>query len=203
MSLNRGWFQQIKRGEEHYQFGKHHPTYVNILGQTFGKLTVIEQEAGQGVVCRCECGNIHKENYTVDLRRGKRKSCGKCNNMSNPNFKPEEDTLITKWAGYKSTEEIAVMISELGHREASVSTVKNRVRTLNKNRGENEKISLRRKGELYPHAKGSDHDVELCRRLYEEGVPPSIIAEKMEMSRSHVSGIVYYRSRTESASGWA
>jgi|GEM_PF-2156284 len=202
MSITKGWFQQVKRGEEHYQYGKHHPSYVNVLGQVFGKLTVIEQEPGQGVVCKCECGNIHTEEYTVDLRRGHRKSCGKCNNMGNPKFKREEDEVILKWAGLKSTEEIAHLVAQLGYRKATVPTIKNRVKTINKHRGENDKISLRRKGELYPHSKGSDHEVELCRQLYDEGLTPSQIADKMELSRSHVSKIVYYHSRTEAAHGW-
>lgn len=200
--ITRGWFQQIKRGEEHYQYGKHHPSYVNVLGQVFGKLTVVEQEPGQGVVCQCECGKIHIEENTVDLRRGHRKSCGKCNNRGNPKFSREEDDLILKWAGLKSTEEIAQLVAQLGRRKATVPTIKSRVKTLNKHRGENDKISLRRKGELYPHAKGTDHEVELCRQLYDEGLTPSQIAEKMELSRSHVSGIVYYYSRTEAANGW-
>lgn len=203
MSISFGWFQQVKRGEEHHQFGKHHSSYVNILGQTFGQLKVIKQDAGKGVTCLCECGNTHVEKYTVDLRRGNRKSCGKCNNMGNPKFKPEEDAVIMKWAGTKSTEGIAALVTELGYRTATVPTIKNRVKTINKHRGKNDKISLRRKGELYPHAKGSDHDVELCRRLYDEGLTPSVIAQKMEMSRSHVSSIVYYHSRTEPAVSWS
>ncbi|MCA3964677.1 hypothetical protein [Vibrio vulnificus] len=202
MSVSRGWFEQVKRGSEHYQFGKHHPSYVDVLGQTFGKLTVIEQDPGKGVVCRCECGNVHVEKYTVDLRRGHRKSCGKCNNRGNPKFKPEEDMLILKWAGLKSTEEISRLVSALGYRAATITTIKNRVKTLNKHRAENDKISLRRKGELYPHAKGTDQEIELCRQLYDAGVPQAQISEKMEFSRSHVSSIVCYRSRTQPAYGW-
>lgn len=199
MSISTGWFEQIKRGEEHHQFGKHHHTYVNILGEKYGKLTVLEQPPGKGVICQCDCGNIHVEKYTVDLRRGRRKSCGKCNNLANPKFKKEEDAIIKKWAGIKSTEEIANLVSELGFREATIPTIKNRVKTLNKSLGNNERISLRRKGELYPHSKGSDHEVELCRQLFDAGLTPTVIAEKMEFSVSHVSSIVHYRSRTETA----
>ncbi len=202
MSVSRGWFEQVKRGNEHHQYGKHHPSYVNVVGQTFGKLTVIEQAPGKGVVCQCACGNVHVEKYTVDLRRGCRKSCGQCNNMGNPKFKPEEDKLILTWAGLKSTEEIARLVSALGHRKATIPTIKNRVRTLNKHRAKNNKVSLRRRGELYPHAKGTDHEVELCRQLYEEGLTPKQISEKMEFTRSHVSSIVYHHSRNESANGW-
>ncbi|HDV7145165.1 TPA: hypothetical protein ACJ2UH_001408 [Yersinia enterocolitica] len=50
-------------------------------------------------------------------------------------------------------------------------------------------------GECNRNAIYSDHDVELCRSLYEEGVKPKLIAEKMEMPVSAVYGIVYYRSR--------
>ncbi|CNH17514.1 TPA: hypothetical protein ACPZCB_003306 [Yersinia enterocolitica] len=50
-------------------------------------------------------------------------------------------------------------------------------------------------GECNRNAKHSDHDVELCRALYEDGVKPRFIAEKMEMPVSAVYGIVYYRTR--------
>lgn len=50
-------------------------------------------------------------------------------------------------------------------------------------------------GECNRNAKHSDHDVELCRALYEEGVKPRVIAGKMEMPVSAVYGIVYYRTR--------
>ncbi|ELI8129966.1 hypothetical protein ACT0ZX_004663 [Yersinia enterocolitica] len=50
-------------------------------------------------------------------------------------------------------------------------------------------------GECNRNAKHSDHDVELCRALYEDGVKQRFIAEKMEMPVSAVYGIVYYRTR--------
>lgn len=202
MSVGKGWFEQVKRGEEHHQYGKHHHTYVNVMGQTFGKLTVIEQNAGEGVLCLCECGHTHREENTVDLRRGYRKSCGKCNNLGNPKFQREEDSVILKWAGIKSTEEIAILVTEIGYRVATIPTIKNRVKRLNQYRDANNKISLRRKGELYPHAKGSDADVELCRKLYDAGLTPTQIADKMELSRSHVGSIVYFNRRTQPAFGW-
>lgn len=186
-----GWFEQVKRGEDHYQYGKHHPTYYNITGQRFGKLVVVKQDAGKGVECRCDCGRTHQEAYTVSLRAGRRTSCGICTNRANPNFSREEDALIRKYAGIKSTEEIAELVTGLGLRIATIPTIKNRAKRL--------KISLRRIGERYPHAKGSDEDVELCRALYDAGMYPKEIAEKMEMSPSHVGAIVYYRSRTQNA----
>lgn len=50
-------------------------------------------------------------------------------------------------------------------------------------------------GERNRNAKHSDHDVELCRALYDEGIKPRYIAEKMEMPVSAVYGIVYFRTR--------
>jgi hypothetical protein len=188
--------QVIKSGEDHYQYGKHHPSYHNVLDQKFGKLLVVEQEPGKGVVCQCDCGRIHTEKFTVSLRNGRRKSCGICTNNSSPNWRPEEDKVILNNAGQLSTEDIAKLVSELGYREATAIAVKNRVKNL-KVKGVD--ISLRRKGELYPHSKGSDHEIELCRQLYDLGLYPKEIAEKMEFTRSHVSAIVYYHSRTESA----
>lgn len=183
----------IKSGSDHYQFGKHHPTYHDVTGLRFGKLTVVVQEAGKGVACLCDCGRTHTEAYTVSLRNGKRKSCGKCTNSASLNWKPEEDQIIIKWAGVKSTEEIAGLVELLGLRKVSIGSVKGRVQSM-KRRGI--KVSLRRQGELYPHAKGSDHDVELCRQLADLGVTPSVIADKMEFSVSHVNAIIHYRSRT-------
>ncbi|EOI7372953.1 TPA: hypothetical protein ACJFUB_004440 [Yersinia enterocolitica] len=50
-------------------------------------------------------------------------------------------------------------------------------------------------GERHYLAKYSDHDVDLCRELHEEGLSVRIIAEKMEMPVSTVEAIVYYRIR--------
>ncbi|MNG64339.1 hypothetical protein D3C79_225780 [compost metagenome] len=50
-------------------------------------------------------------------------------------------------------------------------------------------------GESHYRAKYSDHDVELCRALYQEGIKPRVIAEKMEMPVTSVYSIVYYRVR--------
>lgn len=54
---------------------------VDLSGQTFGDLLVLEQIKGDGDCakwkCRCSCGNIH-EVKSPYLRRGEIKSCGKC-----------------------------------------------------------------------------------------------------------------------------
>ncbi|EMO1103972.1 TPA: hypothetical protein ACX1S2_003904 [Yersinia enterocolitica] len=50
-------------------------------------------------------------------------------------------------------------------------------------------------GERNRNSKHSDHDVELCRALYAEGLTPRVIAEKMEIPKGTVYAIVYYRIR--------
>jgi len=181
----------IKSGEDNHQYGKHHSSYFNILGQRFGLLLVVKQDAGKGVECVCGCGRTHIEKNTVDLRRGWRKSCGICNNKSSKNFTKDEDAIIRKNAGIKSPAEIAELVTAFGIRTASIRTITNRA--IRKG------ISLRRHGELNPHSKGTDDEIELCRQLYDAGLTPSVIAEKMEFTVSHVSGIIHYRKRTQSA----
>lgn len=190
---------EVKRGSEHHFYGKHSKDYVNVLGKKFGKLTVIEQEPGKGVLCLCDCGEKHREANTVDLRRGARKSCPSCSSASSPNFTAKEDAVIKRWAGIKSTQEIADLITDMGLRTATISKIKNRVRTLNARLSDIDKISLRRKGENYPHAKMSDHDVELIRQLADEGLSFRVIAEKMEVPLGTISAIVSYRTRREYA----
>ncbi|AHM71662.2 TPA: hypothetical protein P0N90_002069 [Yersinia enterocolitica] len=50
-------------------------------------------------------------------------------------------------------------------------------------------------GECNRNAKFSDHDVELCRALYDEGIKPRYIAEKMEIPVASVYKIIHYRTR--------
>lgn len=50
-------------------------------------------------------------------------------------------------------------------------------------------------GECNRNTKHSDHDVELCRALHEDGVKPKFISEKMEIPVATVYRIVYYRTR--------
>ncbi|WP_392433172.1 hypothetical protein ACF3VQ_01945 [Yersinia sp. HM-2024] len=50
-------------------------------------------------------------------------------------------------------------------------------------------------GERNRNARYSDYDVELCRALYDEGVKPAIIAEKMEVPVAYVYKVTHYRSR--------
>ena len=63
------------------------PTIIDLMGQRFGKLVVIEfagteSHTGRQVrrarwVCKCDCGNTTTIDSTV-LRRGKAIGCGKC-----------------------------------------------------------------------------------------------------------------------------
>lgn len=50
-------------------------------------------------------------------------------------------------------------------------------------------------GECNRNAKFSDHDVELCRALYDEGIKPRFIAEKMAIPVDSVYKITHYRTR--------
>lgn len=56
-------------------------------------------------------------------------------------------------------------------------------------------------GEYNRNAKHSDHDVELCRALYEGGMKPRVIAEKMEIPKGTVYAIIYYRIRRSPTPG--
>lgn len=47
----------------------------SMLGEQYGLLTVIGDERGQKVACRCECGNVI-DVFRGNLRRGNTKACG-------------------------------------------------------------------------------------------------------------------------------
>jgi len=50
-------------------------------------------------------------------------------------------------------------------------------------------------GDNHYAVKHSDHDVELCRALHDEGLSVTEIADKMEIPQSYVSQIVRYHKR--------
>lgn len=59
---------------------KQSPTLIDLKGQTFGKLKVIQRdldaEPGKARwICECKCGNVVSV-YSDSLRSGKTKSCG-------------------------------------------------------------------------------------------------------------------------------
>jgi predicted DNA-binding protein (UPF0251 family) len=53
----------------------------------------------------------------------------------------------------------------------------------------------RRVGESHGRARLSDHEIELIRRLKEEGMSAPLIAEKMEISKRYVYKLVNYEKR--------
>ena len=82
------FFYNIKKGaskscgclEKESRYGRNH-TDLSIIGQKFGRLTVIEKSdkktSNGGILwkCRCDCGNITYSNST-QLKRGHTTSCG-------------------------------------------------------------------------------------------------------------------------------
>lgn len=79
---------------------------INIIGQKFGKLTVISMRSDRGrsnqimYDCKCDCGNNHITSGE-SIRSGKSKSCG-CNRKNPPN--KENDRIFAVWKQlYKST----------------------------------------------------------------------------------------------------
>jgi len=94
----------------------------------------------------------------------------------------DEDFYIRRYYGQKS---LATMAS---HLSVSVTSLVDRA---------TKKLNLKHRysGENSNMAKLSDDDVELVRILFDEGLTCSEIAEKFEVSSSHVSDIVNYRSR--------
>lgn len=52
------------------------------------------------------------------------------------------------------------------------------------------KVSISRSGDRHYNVKHTDHEIELCRVLYDEGLTCRQIAEKMEISHSYVRKIV-------------
>lgn len=56
-------------------------------------------------------------------------------------------------------------------------------------------IHFMKVGEHSPLAKHSNHDIELCRQLNEEGLRPFQIAEKMEIEISHLCRVLKFEAR--------
>ncbi|NOF88419.1 hypothetical protein [Vibrio cholerae] len=92
-----------------------------------------------------------------------------------------ENLFLAKHAQDMSSDEIA---EKLGRTKQAVNS-----------KAENLGISMRKHGEKHHLAKVSNHDVELCRQLHDEGVKPCEIAEKMELGYTYVQWILNYRIR--------
>ena len=56
-------------------------------------------------------------------------------------------------------------------------------------------ISMKKNGDNHYNVKHSDHDIELCRTLYDEGLPIRDISEKMEINQGHLSNILHFHKR--------
>lgn len=81
---------------------------VNLIGQRFGYLTVIERVANGKCnevrwLCKCDCGN-HTEVSSVNLKNGHCKSCG-CLKRNEPNYKTHGNSkhwLYSTWCNMKT-----------------------------------------------------------------------------------------------------
>ncbi len=96
-------------------------------------------------------------------------------------YSPLEDSILRQYARTHTAAQIAVMLNR------SRKSVTNRVHLLG--------ISMIKNGDNHYAVKHSDHDVELCRALHDEGLSVTEIADKMEIPQSYVSQIVRYHKR--------
>jgi len=81
------------------------------------------------------------------------------------------------------------------HTAAQIAEMTGRSRRAIANKAYELRISMKKHGDTHYRVKHSDHDIELCRALFEEGVSIADIAEKMEIDRSYVSNIVHFHKR--------
>lgn len=96
-------------------------------------------------------------------------------------FSPEEDTILRQYARTHTAQQIGDMLNRTRR------SVVNRVVRLG--------ISMIKCGENHYAVKHSDHDIELCRALYDEGMTVAEIARKMEMGTGYVSQIIHMIKR--------
>lgn len=79
---------------------KEHKNLKNIIGNKYGRLTVLEKSIERGnrnqikYKCICECGSIHTVTGE-SIRSGKSKSCG-CIQKIPPNYEPDRKKAIYK-----------------------------------------------------------------------------------------------------------
>lgn len=102
-------------------------------------------------------------------------------NVDKKRWAASEVLYLKNNASTKSAKQIG---NELGRSETSV---KSKARKMG--------VRLRKYGENHHLANISNHDVELCRQLEDEGLRPFEISEKMEIEISHVCAILNFRSR--------
>ncbi|WLS78820.1 hypothetical protein Q3V30_20755 [Erwinia pyri] len=92
------------------------------------------------------------------------------------------------YAGLYSAEEIACKLGR------SVYSIKGKAKQLG--------IQLYQVGERHHCAIHSDEDVTLCRQLYDAGVTPKVIAEKMEISHGTVNNFIFRHRLTANDQAW-
>jgi len=117
--------------------------------------------------------------YCLASRYGKR--AGMAPVIPKRPWSKQEIEQLRQLAGTKSANDIAEIM------QRSVASVKGQAVKM--------EVSLRCFGEANFKAKHSNHDVELWRQLYEEGLTVPQIAEKFEASQGTIRDVVSFRTR--------
>lgn len=80
------------------------PKRLELVGQRFGMLLVIEKMPSDKIttrfLCRCDCG-VEKELVGSEIKRGNWKSCG-CNRTPRTTYEYREHPLYDVWKGMKA-----------------------------------------------------------------------------------------------------
>ena len=103
-------------------------------------------------------------------------------------YSVSEVKILKRMAGIRSARVISWLLDN-----RSVHSVREKAHQLN--------IRLFCYDENHHNCKYSDEDVEMIRCLYDEGLNPHVIAEKMEIPKSAVKDFVQFRSRTNKFGG--
>lgn len=103
------------------------------------------------------------------------------NSVRSGKFSPDEDAILKKYARTHTAQQIADMLNRTRR------SVVNRVIRIG--------ISMIKSGENHYAVKYSDHEIELCRALYDEGLSVAEIARKMEMNNGYVNRIIHMVKR--------
>jgi len=173
-------------GKNNPMYGKPPVTFIDVTGQRFGKLTVIDYEVRVGFICQCDCGKQHIENTSYNLRKGLRVSCGHCNGRRTDRYTSDEDKVIINNAGKLTIDQIGKLINR------TAKSVQTRGQLLKK-KGLID--SLYCYGENHHCSVYSNEDVELVRQLHDEGLPMKLIAEKMEIPYQYVQKLYLHIAR--------
>lgn len=154
---------------------------LEIIGNRYGRLTVVEFVPKKGFKCLCDCGaTTYGQSY--NLRKGKKESCG----CKIGKWKAEEDQFMIDNAGKMTFEQ---MSKHLGRTRIAV---RNRSEYL-RDTGKVDNFYLL--GENNPTAKHSNEDVRLAKLLIEDGTPAAQVSEIMEMPVSYVRELTQNRTR--------